>query len=296
MKLKMFRTPALLVCFGLLMLSLTAFAQSAAPASKKKPAANKAAAEDTRPALEPKALELLKATSKRLAAAQTMSFTAIELFETSSRHGHPLAYTTKYEVSLQRPDKLRVIIPGDGPASEFYYDGKTMTAYAPAENLVATATAPPTIDATLEAAYNQAAIYYPFDDVIVTDPYKDMAPGLELAYYIGQSHEVGNTTTEMVAYIDSGVFMQVWIGVDDKLPRLIRAVFLNDPEKLRHELVFQNWQLDPSLPPDTFIAARAAGATRIEFAHPHPQPPPGAKPVAAKVKKSTTAAAKASTP
>ena len=45
-------------------------------------------------------------------------------------------------------------MPGDGPASEFYYDGKTMMAYAPAENLVAVADAPPTIDAALMAAYN----------------------------------------------------------------------------------------------------------------------------------------------
>jgi hypothetical protein len=33
------------------------------------------------------------------------------------------AYTTKSDVILQWPDKLRVITR-DGPASEFYYDGK----------------------------------------------------------------------------------------------------------------------------------------------------------------------------
>ena len=52
---------------------------------------------------------------------------------------------------MQRPEKL-VITPGDGPASEFYYNGKSMMAFAPAENLVAVAATPPTIDATLKAA------------------------------------------------------------------------------------------------------------------------------------------------
>jgi hypothetical protein len=42
----------------------------------------------------------------------------------------PLAYTTKSEVVMQRPDKLRVITLGDGRVSEFYYDGKMMMAYA----------------------------------------------------------------------------------------------------------------------------------------------------------------------
>jgi hypothetical protein len=44
-------------------------------------------------------------------------------------------------VTIQRPDKLRIIIPGNGPASEYYYDGKTAIAYAPAENIAAIADA-----------------------------------------------------------------------------------------------------------------------------------------------------------
>ncbi|HWS97765.1 MAG TPA: DUF2092 domain-containing protein, partial [Candidatus Methylomirabilis sp.] len=66
--------------------------------------------------LEPKALEILKATSDKLAAAHTLSFTAVELFEHLTRQGAPLGYTAKYEVTLQRPDKLRVLKPADGPA------------------------------------------------------------------------------------------------------------------------------------------------------------------------------------
>jgi hypothetical protein len=122
------------------------------------------------PVQEPKAIDLLKAASARLAAARTLTFTAVISYEIPSRFGPPLVHTTKSEVALQRPDKLRVITPGDGPAQEFYYDGKTMTSFSPAEDLVAIAPAPPTIDATLEAAYHSAAIYFPFTDVIVGRP------------------------------------------------------------------------------------------------------------------------------
>ena len=106
----------------------------------------------------------------------------------------------RYDVAMQRPDKLRVIIPGDGPASEFYYDGKSMMAYAPAENLVAVADAPPTIDGTLKAAFEAADIYYPFTDLLVADPYAAMADGAILAFYIGPSGMVGDTKTEMLAW------------------------------------------------------------------------------------------------
>src|SRR6266403_792529 len=250
------------------------------PAKKKAKttAAEASPAPEATPSLESKAVDILKAASSRLAAAHTMKFTAIHFYESPSRQGHPLAFTTKSEVTLQRPDKLRVIMPGDGPASEFYYDGKKIMAYAPAENLVAVADAPPSIDAALEEAYHSAAIYFPFTDLIVADPYKDMAEGLTLAYYTCQSKVVGDTTTDMVAYVDHGVFVQMWVGVEDKLPRLLHAVFLNDPEQLRHNLILSNWKLDEAIPADAFSSAKAASANPMPFAHPHPTPPPDAPP------------------
>src|SRR5262249_12872177 len=157
------------------------------------------------------------ATCTRLAAAKSMTFTAVVSYESPSRLGTPLVYTTKSDVTLQRPDKLRVITSGDGPASEFYYDGKVMMAFEPAVNLVAVADAPPTMDGALEAAYTSAAIYFPFTDVVVADPYKDIADGLKLAFYVGQSQIVGGVSTDMIAYANDDVFVQMWVGAEDKL-------------------------------------------------------------------------------
>jgi hypothetical protein len=143
---------------------------------------------------------------------------------------------------------------------------------------VAIADAPPTIDAALQAAYDSADIYFPFDDVIVADPYKDIADGLKRAFYIGQSHVFAGTTTDMVAYVTQGVFVQAWIGAEDKLPRMLRAVYLDDPLQLRHGLELTNWQLDLPVPADAFGSSKAASATRIKFARPELKLPPGARP------------------
>ncbi len=263
---------ALLFALGVLLAAAGAGCQHApGPAGEK-------AAETEKLVIEPRAIDLLKAASARLAAARTMTFTAVITYEHPSRYGPPLAYTTTSEVTLQRPDKLRVITPGDGPVQEFYYDGKTMVAYAPAENHVAVAEAPPTIDAVLEAAYHSAAIYFPFTDLIVADPYKHIAEGLELAFYIGQSTVVGGTTTDMVAYATHGTFVQIWIGAEDRLPRRTRAVYRDDPAQLRHQMELSNWRLDPAIPRDAFASSSASKATRIPFAHPSPPLPPGAQP------------------
>jgi hypothetical protein len=256
-------------------------AATPAPAAKQAPA--KAVAKKPGPkfelVVEPRAMELLKAMSAKLAAAKSMSFTAVVGYEYPSKLGPAIVYTSRYDVTMQRPNKLRVIMPGDGPASEFYYDGKTMMAFAPAENLVAVSDAPPTIDAALKAAYDNAAIFYPFTDLLLDDPYAALTNGVILAFYIGPSANIGGTKTDMLAWANKDMFLQIWIGADDKLPRRIRAIFRNDLAGLRHEMELSNWQLDGPIAADAFASAKAQGAGRIAFANPV-RLPPGVKPLA----------------
>jgi hypothetical protein len=89
---------------------------------------------------------------------------------------------------------------------------------------------------------------------------------------------VGGTTTDMVAYASHGVFVQLWIGADDKLPRMARAVFAKDPTQMRHQVEFSNWQLDGAVPAGTFASSKAASARRIPFAHPDEKLPSDAAP------------------
>jgi hypothetical protein len=228
-----------------------------------------------KPDLDPKALEILKAASARLAAARTMSFTSVATYESPARTLQPLAYTTLSEVTLQRPNRLQVITKGDGPPTEFYYDGKQIIAYAPQEDLAAVADAPPTIDAMLKFAYETAAFTFPFDDIIASDPYKELDPDLKLAFVVGQSRVVGGTRTDIVALVSDVAQAQIWIGIDDKLPRMVRVTYFNEPGNFRHVVEFSDWHLDTAPPAGAFTSARAVQARRVKFASPDlpPQAP-----------------------
>jgi len=219
--------------------------------------------------LEPRALGILKGSADALAAAKTVSFNAVVGEESPSRLGPPLLYTSRYQVVLQRPDKLRILSPGDGPATEFYYDGKSMSAFAPKENYIARSDAPPTIDAALDQAFSKAQIYYPFMDLLDADPYKNVLNGLRVAFYIGESDSVGGVKTYMVAYANDHAFVQAWIGVDDKLPRRLRAIYRKDPAMLRHEMDITDWKLNVPVAADTFAVPEAAKkALPIPFERP----------------------------
>jgi hypothetical protein len=268
---------------AVLALGLTsAFAAAQAAAPTPKPAAKKQGAKPAPPPVfDPKAMDVLKTSCDKLASARSMSFTASAAYEVTSLAGPPIIYGRIYQVTLQRPDKLKVLTLGDGPVTEFYDDGKVMMSVHPAENLVAVTEAPPTIEAALKKYYDIAGAYFPFTDVVVANPWKDIADGLTTAFYLGESMLVGGTTTEVVAYESYGVFIQMWIGKEDKLPRMARAMFYEDPLNLRHSVQFSDWQLNPTVSADGFTTAKAASASRIPFGNPAMKAdrPAGVRPV-----------------
>ena len=281
--------PALALLLGAALAWPAAAQTAAAPAAR--PAAKKAAAKPApfKAVLEPRAVELLKGMSARLAAAKSLSFSAVASYEYPSRLGPPIVYTMRYDVALQRPNQLKIVVPGDGPASEFYWDGKEMVAFAPAENLVAVASAPPSLEGALKQAFDTAAIYFPFTDLLLSDPYAAISPGAVTAFVVGPSAIVGGVKTDMIVWANNDVFLQIWIGTEDKLPRRIRAQFRADPKKLRHDLELSNWQLDGAVPADAFSTAKAKAGQPMAFATPGRKVPIGAKPVALQAKPKTPA-------
>jgi hypothetical protein len=228
-------------------------------------------------AVDPKVAGILRAACDTLSHAKAMSFTAVDTYEHAALNGQPLYYTVKSLVTLQRPDKLKVVKLGDGVPDEFYYDGKTMAAYIPSANLVAVADAPPTIDAMLDAAWNLAAVYFPFSDVLVAHPCEVFQGRMGSAFYVGQSHVVGNTTTDMVAVAGNDVQAELWIGAKDHLPRMVRVVYPDEPAHARYSTEYSDWKITDSVPAETFHSAKAMAAPRMPFQPPGtgaiPKPP-----------------------
>jgi hypothetical protein len=230
------------------------------------------------PPIEPKAADVLKSACATLEAAKAMSFTAVNTYEKAARNGQPLYYAVENQVTLQRPDKLRVITPGDGVPDEFYYDGKTMMVYVPSVDMVAIADAPPTIDAMVDAAWEVGAVYFPFADVILSKPCDVFEKeGMNSAFYVGQSHVVGGTTTDMVAVAADNVQAELWIGADDHLPRLIRVVYPHEPAHALYQTEYSNWHLTDAAESGAFTSDKAKHGTRIPF-HPPGTPLPTSKP------------------
>jgi len=69
----------------------------------------------------------------------------------------------------------------------------------------------------------------------------------------------------------------MWLAAEDKLPRRIQVVSLDDPKRLRHNLVLSDWQIDVPVRPEVFTSLRAAGTQRMDSTDPHPRPHPASR-------------------
>jgi hypothetical protein len=149
-------------------------------------------------------------------------------------------------------------------------------AYIPSADLVAIADAPPTVDKLLDEAWEKAAIYFPFSDVLASDPYAELTKQVKSAFYVGQSIAIGGVKTDIVAVAGEDAAAQIWLGADDRLPRKIAVVYAHEPAQALYVVEFSNWKLGDKVEAASFTSDKAAKAKRIDFA-----PPGGPKPPAA---------------
>jgi len=214
--------------------------------------------------MEQPALDLLRGMSDRLAAARSFSFKTRDFVEAPSGTGQFLTFFAESEVSVVRPDKLRVKVGGDSPPFDLYFDGKALSVYAPREKLYASVEGPKTLEGLLPFAA-KAGVLLPFADMLFKDPYAILTEGITSAFYAGSSI-IGGAVCEHLAFAAPGVEWQIWIDVKTKLPRLLTGALLRVRGAPRFSVEFSDWQLDQGLPPEGFfVLAKPADAHRMDF-------------------------------
>ncbi|WP_336487367.1 DUF2092 domain-containing protein [Methylobacterium nigriterrae] len=234
------------------------------PAAAQEPAAAAQPAQ----AVEPAAVALLRAAGEALAAARSLSFTALAVHDVPNAEGQSVFYTLRSRVELRRPDRLRVVTDGDGPSSEFIADGRTLTLFHPGERTVATTGAPPSLDAALKAEVQASGQAQAFADMLVADPAGALTEGLTRAFVVGRSSLVGGVETDIVAFADRDAQAQIWIGVVDRLPRQLWVTETGAPGRPRNGVTFSDWTVDRPIEDRVFSTAHTVGARPVPFPRP----------------------------
>jgi hypothetical protein len=271
--------PAMLVT--VLALPATGFPQGtqAPPTTPEKaaPQAPEPAAQPDRPetppapVVEQRALDSLKRMSATLGAAKALTYRSRSTVEVPATTGQFVTLFATSDVALQRPNKLHVHVTGEAPNFDFYYNGATITAFAPKNRVYSVASAPDTIDTMLKFVADKSGIYFPPADVMYSDPYAMLTKDLSSAVVVGPA-TVDGAPCEHLAFIAPGVHWEIWLETGKgALPRRLVVTYTDAQNFPRFLVEFSDWNLKPKLAPSRFVFKQPGDAKQIEFSAPTAQ-------------------------
>jgi len=222
------------------------------------------------PSLDQRALDTLKLMSDKLSQAKSIRFESRSMIPVKAPNGIWVSLFGTARVVKEGADKLFAETRGDFFPYDFYFDGKTVTAYSPTKNFYAEKPAPGTVDDVIEAAYREEGKSFPYADILVAEPYKILVEGVTRAVYVGQS-TIGGVKTDHLFFSNKGVDWQIWIGAEDHLPRLVYANYLDDISEPSYTVGFLNWKVNDPVPAKTFVFQNSSKAVKVEFRNPMQQ-------------------------
>lgn len=215
--------------------------------------------------LDQKALTSLKRMSTTLATAKAFTYQSKTISEVPAKTGQFLTLFSTADVALKRPDKLRAHLTGEAPYFDFYYDGTTAAAFAPASNVYSLSKAPPTIDAMLPGLEKETGIRFASAGLLFSDPYKVLTKGLTSALFVGPS-SVNGILCDHLAFRSDGVNWEIWVESGPRALPVRLAVTYTDRANFPRVIVeFSHWNLHPGLKPGHFIFRKPADSREIPF-------------------------------
>lgn len=216
------------------------------------------------PDLDPGALAILKATAASITDANAFSFRVRVNRDRQATNNQLVTYFNYDDVTVSRPDKVRINVDGEHHDVQFFFDGKTATLFDPATKLYASHPAPSTIDGML-AALDKQGVSFPIRDLLEASPYDTLAEGLQTAYIVGRVN-INNKRFIHLVFTEASVDWQLWVNPGDKpLPRAIAIIYKTEPGTPRTVMEFSDWNLNAKPKPVLFEFAKPEGAHQIQF-------------------------------
>lgn len=172
---------------------------------------------------------------------------------------HQMKYVAK------RPDKIRFKVVGDARNSEWFYNGKTITAFNADRQLYSREAFPPTIDAALARARDEFNLRMSIAGMARTDLYEMLTENIAKSSLVGLSRVNGQTCYQLLLEREQ-VNVQLWIQTGEiPLFRKMLISYKTEPGAPQWTAVFTQWDTSPDLRDSLFEFVPPQGTRQIKF-------------------------------
>ena len=241
-------------CIRLFIVAALLGASGAAMAQDSAPAADAA--------IDPRAMDALDRMGKALRALQQFEVHADSTSELVLESGEKVEFGGTVDYKVKAPHGLYARLHSDRRERELYYDGKSLTIYAPKSKFYATLPAPGTLGALVEKAQSDYGLEMPLADLFVWGTEKAPVSEIQRATFVGPAF-IGETPVAHYAYRQGDSDWQVWLD-GDALPRKLVIVDNDSAERPEYTAVL-DWNKAASPPADAFAFKPGADAYEISF-------------------------------
>ncbi len=252
----MYRVKSMSLVVVLALLAAVSPAQvSPAPQKKTAPAA------PTKD-IDPLAMRVLKAVADPLQSAQTFRFKALVSEEELATDGQIVTFFHTVDVTVQRPDKIHLVIKGRGQRVDFYTANGQTTMWSPDAKLYTTIPAKGTMDENL-TSLKAKDIDMPIAPFLRSDLYQLVDKAVLTAYVIGRV-KLYDQDVHQVIFTAPDSDYQIWVTGGDN-PRFVRSEVVDKKleGKPRTTIQFLDWDLSPTLDASEFTFSKPADAHEI---------------------------------
>ena len=215
-------------------------------------------------AVNPDADEILHAMSRYLGGIKAFSVSADVGNEIIAQDGQKLQLNSSATVLVERPSHLYISRQGKAADATLLFDGRQLTVYSKTINAYLQRDFTGTSDAALAAIESGTGLNLPATDLLLSDPYAALAPGVTASGYYGTAY-VDGVECHHLAFRKANVDWQLWVKTgDEPLPMkyVITTKWVTGAPQF--SVQFRNWNTRPVIAAGRFGFAAPQGAKKLE--------------------------------
>jgi len=218
-----------------------------------------------KPRVDPEAMRILKSMSDFLGSHDQFTYNVVNMREDLTRSGHRVDHEIASKVTVDRPNKLKVVREGHLIDQEIFYNGDSIVIFEPNKKIYSKVVAPDTINATLRFARKELGIGYPAADLIYSDTFPLLTKGVISATVVGKEMIAGHRCDHLLFTLP-GVDFQIWI-VDrgDPLPFKYIVTDTGTRQLLSIVARLDSWNLEPRIDMSDFEFVPPEGSRLMPF-------------------------------
>ncbi len=215
--------------------------------------------------IEPQADRILRQMGEYLRTAGEFTFRADITYDSMQIGGEEIQFGGVANVSVRRPDRLRVNFDGDERRHRVFYDGSKFTLFDVAADLYAVSEVSSTLDAAVDLVFDKYGFSVPIADFVYADPYATLIENVEAGFWVGL-HSVDGVPSHHLFFSQDSIDWQIWIEEGPRpVPRKLLITYKDDPDSRQYTARLSGWNFQPRLSEHYFQFHPPDGANEMEF-------------------------------